>query len=139
MKRDPRLRPLSSDHHRALVMARKISKASRKDKIEPAVLNEIETFWQNELKPHFILEEEKLLPALEKHGEIRLVKQTIHEHAQMEKLVTQLQKKSALQEFSQLLKQHIRFEEQILFEVSQKKLNDAELEAVGRNSDDKAS
>ncbi len=130
MKRDARLRSLSSDHHRALVMARKMDKESRSNKINPTVLDELEAFCRNELEPHFAREEEILLPALEKHGEHQLVQKTLHEHTQMTGLATRLEQKDALQLFSQLLKQHIRFEEQFLFEVSQKKLSDAELEAI---------
>ncbi len=131
MKRDPRLRSLSSDHHRALAMARKMERASRADEIDAAVVEEITAFCRDELEPHFVQEEAFLLPALGKHGEHRLVEQTLAEHAQMMELVTQLNQRDALQQLSQLLKQHVRFEEQRLFETAQQRLSDAELEAVG--------
>ncbi len=130
MKRDPRLRSLSSDHHRALVMARKMDRVSRADEIDLAVLDEIMSFCRDELEPHFTREEEFLLPALEKHGEHKLVEQTLSEHAQMMELATRLEQKDALQQFAQLLKEHVRFEELNLFETSQQKLSDAELDAV---------
>ncbi len=134
MKRDPRLHSLSSDHHRALVMARKMSKASRENKIDPAILKEIELFCCNELQPHFIREEQTLLPALEKHGEHKLVRRTFHEHQQMTELAGKIKQKDALQQLSQLLKQHIRFEEQTLFRISQEKLSDEELETINKLS-----
>ncbi len=130
MKRDPRLRLLSSDHHRALVMARKMDKAGREEVIDPAILEGIKAFCRDELQPHFAQEERFLLPALERHGEHKLVEQTLHEHAQMVELMRRLEERDALRQLAQLLKQHVRFEEQKLFEVSQQKLGDADLEVV---------
>ena len=130
MKRDPRLRLLSSDHHRALVMARKMERAAGRDGLDPTVLREIQAFCHDELRPHLAQEEEILLPALERHGEHALVERTIGEHAQMMELVTSLEQKGSLLRLSELLKQHVRFEEQQLFEVSQRKLTDAELDAI---------
>lgn len=135
MKRDPRLRSLSSDHHRALVMARKMSKASEAgDDIQADILDKIRVFCHEELKPHFVLEESILLPALRRHGENDIVEQTLSEHAQMMQLVARLDQADVLRQLAQLLKQHVRFEEQQLFEVSQEKLTDAELEAIASGS-----
>ncbi len=134
MKRDPRLHSLSSDHHRALVMARKMDKACDADGVDPDVLKEIQAFCRDELKTHFAKEEKFLLPALKTHGEDELVARTLREHAQMMGLVTRLDQKEALLQFAQLLKQHVRFEEQSLFEVSQEKLSDMELEMIAAAS-----
>ncbi len=134
MKRDPRLRALSSDHHRALVMARRMERASEAEVIEPAVLNEIEAFYRDELLPHFKWEEEILLPSLEGRGEHELVAQTLREHRQMVDLAPQLNEREVLAQFAQLLKQHVRFEEQQLLEVAQTRLSGAELGAVAGTS-----
>ena len=134
MKRDPRLRSLSSDHHRALVMARKMEKAGNSGDVDSDLLNEILTFYRNELSLHFSKEEEFLLPPLAKHGEYEIVERTLREHAQIVALVPQLEQKEALLQFAQLLKQHVRFEEQSLFAISQEKLSDAELEVIAAAS-----
>ena len=134
MKRDARLRSLTSDHHRALVMARKMEKASDASGVDPDLLKEIQTFCRDELKLHFAKEEEFLLPALKSHGEDEIVERTLHEHAQMMDLVARLDQKEVLQQFAQLLKQHVRFEEQSLFEISQEKLSDMELEMIAAAS-----
>ncbi len=134
MKRDPRLRALSSDHHRALVMARRIERASETEVIDPAVLSEIEAFYQDELLPHFKWEEEILLPPLEGRGEHELVMQTLREHRQMVDLAPRLNEREVLAQFAQLLKQHVRFEEQQLLEVAQTRLSGAELGAVAGTS-----
>ncbi len=130
MKRDPRLRTLSSDHHRALVMARRMERAAGVDRPEPSLVQEILAFCQDELKDHFAREEERLLPALRAHGEQELVERTLREHAEMMELVDRLGQKEALRRLAQLLKRHVRFEEQELFEVAQTRLTDAELDAL---------
>lgn len=132
MQRDLRLRSLSSDHHRALVMARKMDKACNAGEIDPAFVDEIKTFCLDELKPHFTQEEESLLPALKRCGENELVERTLQEHARMMELATQLEQKDALRQFSQLLKQHVRFEERTLFKISQEKLKDTDLDRVSQ-------
>ncbi len=134
MKRDPRLRSLSSDHHRALVMARKMGKACVGGGVDPDILKEIQVFCRDELKTHFAKEEKFFLPALKIHGEDEIVERTLHEHTQMMDLVTRLEQKEVLQQFALLLKQHVRFEEQSLFAISQEKLSDAELEAISADS-----
>ncbi len=134
MKRDPRLRSLSSDHHRALVMARKMERASEADRPDASALQAIEAFCRDELQPHFVQEEELLLPALERHGEGMLVERTLREHARMLELSERLDRSEALRELATLLRQHVRFEEQELFEVAQAKLSDAELERIGEQA-----
>jgi len=134
MRRDPRLRSLSSDHHRALVMARKMEKACNTVDVDPDLLSEIQLFCRDELSLHFSKEEEFLLPALKKHGENKIVERTLSEHAQMMGLVPRLEQKEALLQFARLLKQHVRFEEQSLFAISQEKLSDAELEVISADS-----
>ncbi len=131
MKRDPRLRTLSSDHHRALVMARRMERAGEAEVVPtPEMLRELEAFCREELAPHFAQEEKLLLPALERHGEQALVERTLREHAEMMELAEHLEQREALRRLAQLLKQHVRFEEQELFEVAQAKLTAAELDAL---------
>ncbi len=134
MKRDPRLRALSSDHHRALVMARRMAREGTAETPDPRVLGEIEAFCREELAPHFTQEEEILLPALERHGESALVERTLREHAEMMSLAERLNEPDALVAFSRLLKQHVRFEEQELFDVAQAKLDETELERIADRS-----
>ncbi len=135
MKRDPRLRSLSSDHHRALVMARKMERAGAADRPDAPALQVIEAFCRDELRPHFVQEEELLLPALERHGEGALVERTRREHARMLELSERVDRSEALRELGALLRQHVRFEEQELFEAAQAKLSDAELERIGEQAD----
>jgi len=66
MKRDPRLRPLSGDHHHALALARRASLAATDQ--NPGALedtwDEVVQRFDDELTPHFEIEERFLLPAM---------------------------------------------------------------------------
>ena len=64
MKRSSRLQPLPREHHKALVLAKKIEIAdcSRLDELADLV----QEFFVAELEPHFLTEEMELLPRLAK-------------------------------------------------------------------------
>lgn len=106
MRRDPRLRQLSSEHHRALVLAREV----RRGAIDGEALLEI---FARELAPHFAIEERALLPVLARAGRRDLVMQTIAEHDLMRAAVA----RGELERFADLLVSHVRFEERVLFPV----------------------
>lgn len=134
MKRDPRLRRLSSDHHLALVLAQRTAKAaespSRTERVRAwrAVLN---TFARN-LSPHFAVEEDVLLPALEAAGAHALAERTREEHEALRRLVRARTRAEPerLRAFAALLTNHVRFEERELFETAQERLLDEALAAV---------
>jgi hemerythrin-like domain-containing protein len=65
MQRHPALRKLSSDHHRGLVLARRLADAANRDSATRAKAWALamERF-QTELEPHFQVEETSLLPAV---------------------------------------------------------------------------
>ena len=75
MKRHPSLQPLSDEHHRALVLARRLRRdSSGMDGEHLAKLaREVRDEFEAELEPHFRLEERWLLPILEDRGAGRLV------------------------------------------------------------------
>src|SRR5699024_3719240 len=70
MYRDPRLRGLSSEHHQALVLAVTLKKAAKSGDAAmlDAAAKELAERFETELDPHFIVEEELLLPALRARG-----------------------------------------------------------------------
>jgi hypothetical protein len=78
MRRHPSLQPLSDDHHRALVLARRLRRDSTgMDAADLAALSrEVQRQFEAQLEPHFRVEERWLLPALENRGSARLVAQT---------------------------------------------------------------
>ncbi|MBX3184562.1 MAG: hemerythrin domain-containing protein [Polyangiaceae bacterium] len=129
MKRDPRLRDLSSDHHQALVLARHVS---REPEWSAALGEALAARFEQELEPHFHIEEELLLPALRSAGEAELALRTQREHDTLRSLVRQAAEGSAVaaRDFAELLTLHVRFEERQLFPTCETALNDAELDAV---------
>lgn len=132
MKRDKHLRQLSSDHHQALTLVRKIERFLSKGLDHTTLVSEVRQVFLSELSVHFDIEEQTLLPELEKIGESALVERTINDHIEMRRLVQQLNELGNLASFAMRLKAHVRFEEQELFEACQTLLSANSLRAIGR-------
>lgn len=127
MKRSPGLRTLSSEHHTALVLARRAAMAATGDDWAD-VWNEVAQYFVAELEPHFC-QEEQLLPALVQTGETLLVERTLAEHVQLRSLVYDRPRDAAtLRAFAELLLAHVRFEERELFVIAQARLPEFSLE-----------
>lgn len=138
MKRDPRLRRLSDDHHQALVLARRATSAAPSDPAALAELwDEVVRRFALELAPHFAIEEQHLLPAFERNGPSELAARTREEHATLRRLVADSSPDlaSKLASFGALLRDHVRFEERVLFNAAQDLLNEDVLDAVAAASD----
>ena len=133
MKRDVRLHGLSSDHHHALVLARRIREAVRAGHADAALFDAVHEAYTSELRPHFQVEEELLLPALELAGRPDLVRRTLSEHEELHNVLREARGGSvvaALERFASLLERHVRFEERELFVVCEQLLDDAVLGEV---------
>jgi len=131
MLRDKNLRDLSSEHHKALALARDIKKACQDGTNNQALIAQIKAVFETELLPHFEIEEQAILPELTKVGEDTLVHRTLEDHKQLKKLVSDLDELDNLMKFAQTLKDHVRFEERELFEACQNSLDQATLERIG--------
>lgn len=133
MKRHPCLQPLSDDHHRALVLAHRLRRLSKK--MDPADLEalsrEIEQEFEAELEPHFRVEERRLLPALEAGGAGGLAEQTMDDHARLRDLVRGVWAKDTAAQLGELLEKHVRFEERVLFPKVEVLLPEVELAVLG--------
>ena len=68
MQRDPRLRKLSSDHHHALVLARRLTTLAGDARAVEEARETLALAFERELAPHFRIEEDLLLPALHAAG-----------------------------------------------------------------------
>lgn len=133
MKRHPALRQLSSDHHTGLVLARQARLAANGSADEQqATWSLLVERFGAELEPHFRLEENGLLVALERAGEALLVERTLREHKEVRALVAQ-DRPEGLARFAELLTAHIRFEERELFERAQTVLDAGELSELPRH------
>lgn len=136
MYRDPRLRGLSSEHHQALVLAvvlKKAAKSGDESALKTAAKELAERF-VTELDPHFIVEEEVLLPALRARGtsEYDLIERTEIDHAWLRDGAAKAARGETahLGEYGERLSDHVRFEEKELFERCQNILSDAVLDEV---------
>lgn len=125
VKRDPRLAGLSADHHRALVLARRAAAGA----LPVAALR---VRFDEELEPHFRIEEDVLLPALCQAGDDDLAARTLRDHARMRDALSRAEAgdPKAVAEFSALLVAHVRFEERELFPACEMKLSPTLLEEV---------
>jgi hypothetical protein len=119
MKRDPRLHSLSTDHHHALVLARRCARGE----LDAAAAR---AAYERELAPHFAIEERLLLPALEAAGERAAADRTRAEHATLRAHLDA----GRLADFASLLEAHVRFEERELFELAQARLGEDALRAI---------
>lgn len=133
MKRRPELRDLSDDHHAALVLAIRCKRAgSGRREDEPAWLwAQVARAFADHLEPHFRIEEEHLLPALETIGEAELAARIRADHAALRDTGgVETADTATVRAFGALLEAHIRFEERDVFESTQDRLPKAALEAI---------
>ena len=127
MKRHQSLQDLSRQHHKALTLAlaaRRAATSGDQRQIAATVSTCAEVF-ATDLDPHFIVEENGLLPAMVEAGENELVARTLREHAELRTLVKRLPDGDGdtLLRFADLLSAHVRFEERELFAAAQVKLD----------------
>lgn len=132
MRRDPRLGGLSSDHHHALVLARRIREADGTGVVDAALVAGVRRRFVDELAPHFAIEEEILLPALSAAGRRDLAERTAGDHRQLEGFLAAAcaGRLDELARFGQLLEQHVRFEERALFPACEALLPASIIDAV---------
>ena len=126
MRRDPRLRGLSAEHHHALVLARRAAGQSGAW---------LRARFEAELAPHFAVEERVLLPAL---GDDPLVARTLEDHRALRAEVEAAERgdAEAVARFAERLVAHVRFEERELFPRCEEVLPAEVLEAVAVESGD---
>lgn len=132
MKRDPRLQSLSSEHHRALVLARRLAALAQVAAADGA--RELQAAFAQQLEPHFHVEEELLVPALLAAGQSALARRLADEHASLRASATAIAagEYPRLVDFANGLTEHVRFEERELFPCCEQCLPDSVLDAVER-------
>jgi hemerythrin-like domain-containing protein len=137
MKRVPELRDLSDDHHTGLVLARRCRKVGRPDSEPLAVVwNQMLEAFSSHLEPHFQIEEEHLLPALEAIGEASLARRIREDHSALRDLrQSEAPSRTLINHFGELLESHIRFEERQVFEPTQGRMPERALEAIAAACD----
>lgn len=130
MKRRAALLKLSREHHTALVLTQCIAKVSDASAIA-GLMESVPAMFRRELEPHFLAEEQNLLPRLKAAGEIELVRRTLEEHRLLRGLAAQIASghSASLKPFGVALNAHVRFEERELFAAAEALLPSAFLNA----------
>ncbi|BDG03053.1 hemerythrin domain-containing protein [Anaeromyxobacter oryzae] len=140
MKRSRQLKPLSSEHHQALLVAfqLKMGLAGHADsagapKDLPGLLALAKRFEEQVFRPHTRAEEE-LLGRWLTQGDMRRL---TTEHAEMTRLIGSAKGgrgpdvRSSLHAFAELLEQHVRWEERELFPYAEGHVDEATLASIG--------
>lgn len=129
MKRSEALRSLSRDHHRALVVAQQLRRATA---VEEGLATFTE-FWQADGHHHFRIEEEVLLPVWALHGEVDRegMVRMLSDHLWIRSEALRLQRSDvsldSLRELGERLAAHVRFEERELFPAIEADLDERSL------------
>ena len=141
MKRHPYLREFSDDHHQGLVMARRLRKAASGEEQPEQVASYFLEFWTEETEPHFVKEENALLPVLVRYG-MRLDNESLVsmfvQHHYIRTLAARLEldltrqdvERETLGELGELLDKHIRLEEREVFPMVEEFLTEEALKEV---------
>lgn len=122
MKRSEALAILSRDHHQALFIAHKLTRADTDTATD--VRARFLDYWTRKGRRHFQLEEELLLPAYAVHGDAHdpLVLQVLGDHVAIRAQADHLAHTPGLDldrlhELGAALSEHVRLEERQLFAV----------------------
>lgn len=111
MKRSDELIPLSREHHRALVVSKKIRDLQHQsDELLLAYWKEVVELFGPSMLQHFAEEEARFLDLLEGDYRVRFM----DDHARLRHLLGQSDRATVV-EFAQCLVAHVRFEERELF------------------------
>ena len=148
MERDPRLRRLSEEHHHGLAFALRIERElpAADDAAVTELYADLLRFWTRGLLPHFHAESECLLARLLRHTgpDDQHVRHLLRDHLGMEALVALMrdrpggkERRAALMLFGESLRSHIRWEERTFFESLQETLTGEELDAAGREIEER--
>jgi hemerythrin-like domain-containing protein len=125
MKRDASLRPLSREHHRALVTAQALQEA----KAPPDLAGMFLTFWREDGRRHFRIEEEVLLPTWALHASVDRdgVTKMLEEHLKIRRSALEIETRGLTaddaRQLGRLLEAHVRFEERELFPLIEEALD----------------
>ncbi len=132
MQRGDFLRALSRDHHQGLSVALRLKRTT------PATAGKDRQrfldFWRGEGRRHFRIEEEVLLPAYARHGEVDepAVVRVLTEHLDLRRRAIELEANERpevdeLRELGERLQRHIRHEERVLFPSIEAAIPEVEL------------
>ena len=119
IKRSETLKPLSREHHHALLLCWKIKNGFNKGVSAERIKKYADWFFEHHLLPHFEIEEKYVFTVL--GDEHPMVKQAKADHQTLKQLFTVAgDLESNLRKIEETLQNHVRFEERTLFNEVQK-------------------
>lgn len=134
MKRDLSLARLSRDHHVALVVARRLNRATESDAEDAR--DAFLTYWQRDGREHFRQEEEILLPGFARFGDpdTPVVAAVLVDHVRVRALAVEITSGTVdlelLHALGALLERHVRREERELFPLIEAAVPQYELQRL---------
>ena len=146
MKRHEGLKPLSHDHHRALVEAKHLRAAGEQASAESTAARLLER-WA-EMEQHFREEELLLLPVLGRYtgSDCPEIAETLRQHVEIRGAVDAISERldggltpppTDLHRLGELLRDHVRYEERVLFPEVEQVLPSEQLWRVQRQLRDR--
>ena len=125
MKRAAALKPLSREHHEALVLARRACEPHRPGAEPAALRQQLLQRWDAHFEPHFAAEEQVLLPALERAGCGEAAVRGRVEHARLRAIAGRLRagELACLPEWGDAMRAHVQWEERELFPLAERVLD----------------
>ena len=134
MKRSPELAPLSRKHHRVLYAAMLLSRATEVEAVREEALD----LWSEDVKDHFEIEEQVLLPGwLERDPKAGtdLAARMLSEHLELRVAFRRLERGdleiSEVNALGAALEGHVRFEERELFPLIEARLDADAIASLG--------
>lgn len=136
MNREVRLRGLSSDHHHSLVLVRHIRHSIAQGGSGHELGAQVAAHYDHELEPHFRVEEELLLPQLEREATRELAARARSEHSLLRSLIADGMRGQldALRALADALEAHVRFEERELYPACENVVPEPVLDEVARRA-----
>lgn len=139
MKRHEALAPLSREHHEALILAQLLKKDAPAYKGLPQLPKDkavyAANFYHNNLRKHFLQEEQMLEKVKQYHIQIEeITPEIIYEHQHLTRLFISLDNTAAVEAtmdaLGKALEAHVRKEERILFPLIQQHCPEAILNTM---------
>jgi hemerythrin-like domain-containing protein len=148
VKRDAALVCLSREHHDGLVLSLRIARElpAANELGAARLYADVLEFWEQALLRHFRAESECLLARLVRHVDLEdeLVKRTEADHLRIAAFIADMKdtadataRADRLRRFGEALREHIRWEEERLFEMTQRLMAKAELAVLGRELEER--
>ncbi len=135
IKRIEALKPLSRDHHHALLLCWKITTGFAKNVAAERIKKYCDWIYSEEITPHFMEEELFIYPVLGNDNE--MIIRALEEHRELRNLFeSKVNLEINLKLLASKLQEHVRFEERELFNAVQEAATPEQIEYITDNTEE---